>query len=143
MSQAGAGPPLCWTPDLSDDGRRREVRDAGTKPPEFCRRAVELARLREPPIAQIAKGLGSPSRACGTGWPGPVSTRASAKAWLPDHWLAQRIRASGVRAAARKLGERRAPGGPGPPPGRPSRRFAGGLLFPAPPPHPPPQPPLP
>jgi transposase-like protein len=28
------------------------------KPPEFRRRAVELARLREKPIAQIAKELG-------------------------------------------------------------------------------------
>jgi transposase-like protein len=28
------------------------------KPPEFRRRAVELARLREKPIAQIAKDLG-------------------------------------------------------------------------------------
>lgn len=29
-----------------------------SKDPEFRRRAVELARLREKPIAQIAKGLG-------------------------------------------------------------------------------------
>src|SRR5260370_1268570 len=71
------------------------------------------AGQREPPIAQIAKGLGSPSRACGTGWPGPTSTRASAKAWLPDHWLAQRIRAPGVRAA-RKHGELRPRGGRSP-----------------------------
>lgn len=31
---------------------------AGTEGPEFRRRAVELARLREKPIAQIAKDLG-------------------------------------------------------------------------------------
>jgi transposase len=30
----------------------------GARPPEFRRRAVELARLREKPIAQIAKDLG-------------------------------------------------------------------------------------
>ena len=29
----------------------------GPKPPEFRQRAVELARLREKPIAQIAKDL--------------------------------------------------------------------------------------
>ena len=29
-----------------------------TRPPEFRRRAVELARLREQPIAKIAKDLG-------------------------------------------------------------------------------------
>jgi transposase len=28
------------------------------RPPEFCRRAVELARAGEQPIAQIAKDLG-------------------------------------------------------------------------------------
>jgi transposase len=31
---------------------------AATQEPEFRRRAVELARLREKPIAQIAKDLG-------------------------------------------------------------------------------------
>ncbi len=30
----------------------------GAKPPEFRRRAVELARQREKPIAQIARDLG-------------------------------------------------------------------------------------
>ena len=37
------------------------------KPPEFRRRAVELARLREKPIAQIAKDLGI-SESCLRRW---------------------------------------------------------------------------
>ena len=36
-------------------------------PPEFRRRAVELARLREKPIAQIAEDLGI-SESCRRGW---------------------------------------------------------------------------
>ena len=36
-------------------------------PPEFRRRAVELARLREKPIAQIAKDLGI-SESCLRNW---------------------------------------------------------------------------
>jgi transposase-like protein len=36
-------------------------------PPEFRRRAVELARLREKPIAQIAEDLGI-SESCLRGW---------------------------------------------------------------------------
>ena len=36
-------------------------------PPEFRRRAVELARLREKPIAAIAKDLGI-SESCLRGW---------------------------------------------------------------------------
>ena len=36
-------------------------------PPEFRQRAVELARLREKPIAQIAKDLGI-SDSCLRGW---------------------------------------------------------------------------
>ena len=36
-------------------------------PPEFRRRAVELARLREKPVAQIAKDLGI-SDSCLRGW---------------------------------------------------------------------------
>ena len=36
-------------------------------PPEFRQRAVELARLREQPIAQIAKGLGI-SESCLRNW---------------------------------------------------------------------------
>ncbi len=36
-------------------------------PPEFRQRAVELARLREQPIAQIAKGLGI-SGSCLRNW---------------------------------------------------------------------------
>lgn len=37
------------------------------KSPEFRRRAVELARLREKPIAQIAKDLGIAESGCGVG----------------------------------------------------------------------------
>ena len=37
------------------------------RPPEFRRRAVELARLREKPIAQIAKDLGI-SESCLRRW---------------------------------------------------------------------------
>ena len=37
------------------------------KPPEFRRRAVELARLREQPIAKIAKDLGI-SESCLRRW---------------------------------------------------------------------------
>ena len=37
------------------------------KPPEFRRRAVELARLREKPVAQIAKDLGI-SESCLRRW---------------------------------------------------------------------------
>lgn len=37
------------------------------KPPEFRRRAVELARLKEKPIAQIAKDLGI-SESCLRRW---------------------------------------------------------------------------
>lgn len=36
-------------------------------PPEFRRRAVELARLREKPIAQVAEDLGI-SESCLRGW---------------------------------------------------------------------------
>ena len=54
-------------------------------PPEFRQRAVELARLREKPVSQIAEDLGiSDSRACGTGWPRPTSTRADARACRAD-----------------------------------------------------------
>ena len=37
------------------------------RPPEFRRRAVELARLREKPIAQIARDLGV-SESCLRRW---------------------------------------------------------------------------
>lgn len=40
-------------------------------PPEFRQRAVELARLREKPIVELAGIWASPSRVCGTGWPKP------------------------------------------------------------------------
>lgn len=51
-------PPASRTPEM---GRRWSLERspyAGTEGPEFRRRAVELARLREKPIAQIAKDLG-------------------------------------------------------------------------------------
>ena len=48
-------------------------------PPEFRRRAVELARRREQPIAQVARIWGSASRVCGTGWPAPTSTTAAVR----------------------------------------------------------------
>jgi transposase len=51
-------------------------------PEEFRRRAVELARLREKPIAQIAKGLGSASRVCAAGWARLTSMRATRRVHL-------------------------------------------------------------
>ena len=61
-------PPGWRTPSL----RRRELSlggcsDAQTPPPEFRRRAVELARLHEKPIAQIARDLGI-SESCLRSW---------------------------------------------------------------------------
>ena len=53
MSQAGQVPRFAGHPDL-----RRRWSPAEFRKIEFCRRAVELARLREKPIAQVAKGLG-------------------------------------------------------------------------------------
>ena len=50
------------------------------KPPAFRRRAVELARLREQPIAKIAKISGSASRACAGGWTRPTPTKAPKRA---------------------------------------------------------------
>ena len=46
------------------------------KPPEFRRRAVELARLREKPIAEIAKNL-QISESCLRRWTRPTWTRAT------------------------------------------------------------------
>jgi transposase len=50
-------------------------------PPEFRRRAVELARevdgdgKRVRPVARLARDLKISGRVCGTGWPRPTSTR--------------------------------------------------------------------
>ena len=50
------------------------------KPPEFRRRAVELARLREKPIAQLAGDLGISESCLRRGWSRPTSTRATSPA---------------------------------------------------------------
>ena len=50
------------------------------KPPEFRRRAVELARLREKPIAQIAKDLRI-SESCLRRW---MDSLMSTRATSPD-----------------------------------------------------------
>ena len=51
-------------------------------PPEFRRRAVELARERAKPITQIAADIGI-SAACASGSLAPTSTRATKKAFPP------------------------------------------------------------
>ncbi len=55
------------------------------RPPEFRRRAVELARRRKKPVAQTARTWGSPNHACTTRWPGPASAGAGPRArWVRD-----------------------------------------------------------
>jgi transposase len=50
------------------------------QPPEFRRRAAELARKRTAPVAQIAKDLGI-SESCLRNWmAAPTSTRAASRA---------------------------------------------------------------
>ncbi len=49
-------------------------------PPEFRRRAVELARERAKPIAQIAADIGVSESCLRTGWPKPTPTRATRRA---------------------------------------------------------------
>ena len=51
------------------------------QPPEFRRRAVELARLREQPIAQIAKDLGI-SESCLRRWMDQADVDAGRKEGL-------------------------------------------------------------
>jgi hypothetical protein len=46
-------------------------------PPEFRRRALDLVRLGEKPVAAIAKDLGISESCCGTGWPPTMSRPAS------------------------------------------------------------------
>jgi transposase len=55
-------PRLRWTPSAREDDLR-----ACPTPPEFRRRAVDLARLGEQPVAQIAKDLGI-SDSCLRNW---------------------------------------------------------------------------
>ena len=60
--------PLARTPFLRRDSSRRESPSVpAPHPPEFRRRAVELAHLREKPIADIAKDLGI-SESCRRNW---------------------------------------------------------------------------
>jgi hypothetical protein len=47
----------------------KDVRVPAPHPPEFRQRAVELARLRERPIREIAAYWASASRVCATGSP--------------------------------------------------------------------------
>jgi transposase len=47
------------------------------KSPEVRQRAVELARLREKPIAKIEKICTSASRVCAPGWTRPAWTTAT------------------------------------------------------------------
>ena len=49
-------------------------------PPEFRQRAVELARLREKPLKQIAADLGISESCLRAGSRGPTSRRAAASA---------------------------------------------------------------
>jgi transposase-like protein len=46
---------------------RKDVAMPAPHPPEFRRRAVEVARQGDKPIAALAKDLRISSRACGTG----------------------------------------------------------------------------
>jgi hypothetical protein len=48
-------------------------------PPEFRRRALDLVRLGEKPVAAIAKDLGISESCCGTGWPPTMSRPASGR----------------------------------------------------------------
>jgi transposase len=49
-------------------------------PPEFRRRAIELAREHAKPVGAIAKDLRSRRVVCVTGWPKPTWAKAAAKA---------------------------------------------------------------
>ena len=53
------------------------------KPPEFRRRAVELARLREKPIAEIARDLGI-SESCLRRWMDQADVDEAAEGGRPD-----------------------------------------------------------
>ena len=50
-----------------DDDRRRGVRMPAARPPEFRRRAVELARQGDLPIASSPRNSGAPSPGCDAG----------------------------------------------------------------------------
>ena len=62
-----AAPGVTDTGSKADDRFGREYRIPAAKPPEFRRRAVELARLREKPIAEIGRDLGI-SESCLRRW---------------------------------------------------------------------------
>lgn len=60
-------------------------------PPEFRQRAVELARLREKPIAAIAKDLGI-SESCLRGWMNRADVDAGLKEGLTTDERAELVR---------------------------------------------------
>jgi transposase len=60
-------------------------------PPEFRQRAVELARLREKPIARIAEDLGI-SQSCLRGWLARADIDAGAKPGLTSDERAELVR---------------------------------------------------
>ncbi len=60
-------------------------------PPEFRQRAVELARLREKPIARIAEDLGI-SESCLRGWIARADIDAGAKPGLTSDERAELVR---------------------------------------------------
>ena len=60
-------------------------------PPEFRRRAVELARLREQPIAQIAKDLGI-SESCLRNWMSRADVDEGRKEGLSSDERAELVR---------------------------------------------------
>ena len=61
------------------------------KPPEFRRRAVELARLREQPVAQVAKDLGI-SESCLRRWMDQDDIDAGRKEGLSTSERAELVR---------------------------------------------------
>jgi transposase-like protein len=60
-------------------------------PPEFRRRAVELARLREKPVAQIAKDLGI-SESCLRNWMSRADVDEGRKEGLSSDERAELVR---------------------------------------------------
>ncbi len=63
----------------------------GPHPPEFRRRAVELARLREKPVAEIAKDLGI-SQSCLRNWMSQADINEGRKEGLIRDERAERVR---------------------------------------------------
>ena len=60
-------------------------------PPEFRRRAVELARLREKPVAEIAKDLGI-SESCLRNWMSQADVNEGLKEGLTSDERAELVR---------------------------------------------------